>query len=750
MPSIEPGCQQSTVRVPDAEMFPSDFLGTDFACSNDDVYGIFSSKLGMALGMEEKEMATETSSFPLFEELEFNLENTSESELEGISEIKNEIKSEPESPPDARYTFMSPVNLTSTVHLEPSGDSNGQITSLVQDVSDSIENFRFNAPLLPALQCTLSSPQSSQASSFASNAMQQVNSIQKDVSVNQHNIKHATYSLAKADNAEHSFMWPADIGKDGKQHNVITFQNCAKVMRYTKPEQMLSSRTLSETEPISTQNSSSFMRELEGKQSETKSTMFPRNVKIINTMSNIRPVNIAESVVAPSILNNDSVLCNIVHDSIRNNIPFPLMQNKTSSSPLIMKSEANVNLPKEDEEYRLKAYKRQQRMIKNRESACLSRKKRKEYVSSLERQVSDLKEENKQLKLENDILKQKLRIEMKDSIICENDKSGNSSLGSLLKTTSRKRFAIFLFLAFVISIHVNCRSGSFSQDLQLKTNPDNLQIIMPDITHNVHTRRLLWTVDGNNSMNDQIDENFNKSIPIQPVCPMYINQSEFIRLDSELRRWIDGESDQDNRTTLKEMKLTNMSNVALSRSSLEEKPKRRLYLPRDRKLKTMQKMIDVHDVDDQYSNDNAVQVFSPILSKHASLFEALGRKDDTFYVVWFSGEHLLLPASRKNDTARPKMSLVLPAVSINGTFSTPPNHITMMQIDCEVTNTQLLHLQQSIIPVHLRNGKSTSQSDRSHSVEDIVDPSVANLTRNYKPYFMREANRKQRYRKDIA
>lgn len=71
----------------------------------------------------------------------------------------------------------------------------------------------------------------------------------------------------------------------------------------------------------------------------------------------------------------------------------------------------------------------------------------------------------------------------------------------------------------------------------------------------------------------------------------------------------------------------------------------------------------------------------------------------------------------------------------------------MMQIDCEVTNTQLLHLQQSIIPVHLRNSKPTSRSNQSHSVENIDDSSTDNITRNYKPYFLKEANRNHRYKK---
>lgn len=71
---------------------------------------------------------------------------------------------------------------------------------------------------------------------------------------------------------------------------------------------------------------------------------------------------------------------------------------------------------------------------------------------------------------------------------------------------------------------------------------------------------------------------------------------------------------------------------------------------------------------------NEIQVYEALPERYlfAAFFEAIQRKNDTFYVVSFSDDHLLVPATEHNSTVRPRMSLLLPAMPLNGGF----------QIDC--------------------------------------------------------------------
>ena len=150
------------------------------------------------------------------------------------------------------------------------------------------------------------------------------------------------------------------------------------------------------------------------------------------------------------------------------------------------------------------------------------------------------------------------------------------------------------------------------------------------------------------------------------MCPMYINQTESIRLDYELRRWIGDDFDHKNWTRLAAPipKIKSLGEWLLPKpSSLQPKFTEKLKVLPTTKDESVPRRV-TNSI--QSMNSHAVEVFSPKLREHASLFDALRRRDDTFYVVWFSGEHLLLPASRQNNTARPRMSLVFPAVPVNG------------------------------------------------------------------------------------
>lgn len=73
----------------------------------------------------------------------------------------------------------------------------------------------------------------------------------------------------------------------------------------------------------------------------------------------------------------------------------------------------------------------------------------------------------------------------------------------------------------------------------------------------------------------------------------------------------------------------------------------------------------------QLISNSEIQVYEGLPERYLleAFFKAIERKDDTFYVVSFSDDHLLIPPTeRNNDTVRPRMSLLLPAMPLNREF----------------------------------------------------------------------------------
>ncbi|XP_057327800.1 cyclic AMP-dependent transcription factor ATF-6 alpha isoform X1 [Microplitis mediator] len=447
-------------------------------------------------------------------------------------------------------------------------------------------------------------------------------------------------------------------------------------------------------------------------------------VKILNPIANI-PVVKPELVISTPVDHEDvkataappplsalpaTQTCTPIVISHTNNTSSPTI------APILIKTElSDINNLTARQESELKAFKRQQRMIKNRESACLSRKKKKEYVTALERQISDLREENKQLRMENSYLRQQLNLtDDNQSLFCSDNK-----LGNLKHAVSKKNTAILLavFLMFSINFPFN---GMFSPDKnQLDVlSKSNAPAVVPNLRHG---RSLLWSSDIDND-NDGGIEDVNTTSLHQPMCPMFINQTESIRLDYELRRWIGEDSGHENWTELnnkkKNIKAKSVGELLLPKIKDLNGDKIKSLLPKDEKLNAV-----INDKELTPANNNALKIFS--------LFDALENRD-TFYVIWFSGEHLSLSALSQNNSTRPRMSLIFPTDTVNNSLAPPPpNHVTMRRIDCEVTDTQLVYLPESIVVQYLKDNRKAQPKTRSNP-----RPAAANfnLTKNYKRF----------------
>ncbi|KAF3834374.1 hypothetical protein F7725_025578 [Dissostichus mawsoni] len=301
----------------------------------------------------------------------------------------------------------------------------------------------------------------------------------------------------------------------------------------------------------------------------------------------------------------------------------------------------------------MKVLKRQQRMIKNRESACQSRKKKKEYLQTLEAQLREAQQENERLRRENQALRERLA-----------GKEGSDS-------ASNKRavcvMAVLLFMTFSFGpVSITDRKLTGLQDGVVPYT--GRRLLEFEQQQKAHQQQAApppsRTADSSTAPSRSGQNNSAVSLSFLTFPSFFLSIVPlliiFSMLADELRGWVQRHQ--------------------IDRKKSGGKPKIA------KKAKIAQ-----------------LQVLPGPEVTYSDFLDAIDRREDTFYVVSFRRDHLLLPAISHNKTSRPKMSLVMPAMSVTSLYNSSQGYEMMMQVDCEVMDTRIVPIKSSAVPRSLRD-----------------------------------------------
>lgn len=333
-----------------------------------------------------------------------------------------------------------------------------------------------------------------------------------------------------------------------------------------------------------------------------------------NQQRKVKPILPAKSITSGS---SDSEASNVINDNNSNN-------SSKASSPID------------------KILIKKARLIRNRESALQSRRKKKEYVQNLEVEIGNLKKELLQLKEENSQLKARLMSYTNFTCRCA------SSITSKLATV--KSTSLLLAFVFMLCINIIPMGGYFTI-----TNHIQKSMTQTNKINSFNSRHLLFVENGSNENNDtSIEGNSNDEIPL------YFNQTDRIRKANieNVLRWIP------------QPDLFNTSKIFMKEYDFSEDPLQeklaKMYEKSREQLKknssTNKKKTKKNVSAEKKATGNIQQnLYNPSFFKLHEFFDEIKRKDDTFYVFSFKGEHMLLPALHtQNFSQIVKMNLIMP------------------------------------------------------------------------------------------
>jgi len=366
------------------------------------------------------------------------------------------------------------------------------------------------------------------------------------------------------------------------------------------------------------------------------------------------------------------------------------------------------------------ALKKHLRMIKNRESASLSRKRRKQLMENLEVKVKELNEENERLKGENTKLLTRIH-----TLEVENELLKTYKLGANITSPRARKPLILMGIVLLVIFNVftlkslspNAMNPSGSLALYNARSAFNGEQTI------IRGRTILSAARRSSSDDSYLttDDNYDNSaggnpsnpddpplIPAYPFlqCVAYINKTHSQRINRELHSWVQDHyrkyETTDNSapvplTDSNSISIPSKADSTLITDSIESSSSH--HVPR--KLAVLNRRSSKSS---SSSTRGQLQPYRGSEQNFDDFIHAIERRNDTLYFVSFKRDHLILPAIVTNQTQRPKMSLILPATMthLNKSIHVPANHVPMIQIDCEVEDTKLVFVKRGHIPSFYR------------------------------------------------
>ncbi len=439
------------------------------------------------------------------------------------------------------------------------------------------------------------------------------------------------------------------------------------------------------------------------------------NVTLVPAVT-LCPSVMSPSVFSPFIPNN----CSMIRNDFKSN---DLIHNNNNINTCINNNgiKTNVSLICGDNKLQLSQLKREARKLRNREAASISRKRKKEYVDNLEERIISLVKQNTDLRNENEKLKHKIacfeeeRRQLSKRGFNYSVESNCNCRPNLNNSLSNKKAALSLLaVIFMLGLNLAPFSGVLiTNDKGIASVDSNLK---HDFVKHGPSRTLLWETSNDenlpidvltarenafNSSNIKSNSSYNKIKDTN--CKTYINQTESLRLESDLRGWV-------LRVKMEKEEVSKQKKRLIKSNKLKDRFNKPIPLPRLKAWTQRRTDNDISDINDyaleSYNSGSKIPQI-----KYEDLLSAIHRRDDTFYFLSFSAEdHLIIPPIPSNGSEiRPRFSLIMPSIMpLNESSSQGTNvtyhRIVMMQIDCEVINTKMVLLNSS------PNSKPSSES----------------------------------------